>query len=156
MDDYIDEFSELINEAGYIEGLSIVMKFRKGLDRKVQDWIAEMGQGRPVDDDPEGWYEAACLLDANWMVNQAFCRVQHAATPVLVTCRWCSEPKHLVEECPKMYDVHYVTPDNREDWIGCLHLEESTAATGVLTETLETPDSPPKQLEGTDNGFTPC
>jgi hypothetical protein len=49
VDDYIDEFSELINKAGYIEGLSIVMKFGKGLDREVQDQIAEMGQGRPAE-----------------------------------------------------------------------------------------------------------
>ena len=32
VDDYIDEFSELINEAGYTDGLSIVMKFWKGLN----------------------------------------------------------------------------------------------------------------------------
>ena len=32
VDDYIDEFSELINEAGYTDGLSIVIKFWKGLD----------------------------------------------------------------------------------------------------------------------------
>ena len=37
VDDYIDEFSELVDEAGYVDGLSIVMKFRKGLDRDIQD-----------------------------------------------------------------------------------------------------------------------
>jgi len=41
VDDYIDEFSELVDEAGYTDGLSIVMKFRKGLDRDIQDRIAE-------------------------------------------------------------------------------------------------------------------
>src|SRR6266853_1590435 len=46
VDDYIDEFSELVDEAGYTNGLSIVMKFRKGLDRDIQDRIAEMVQGR--------------------------------------------------------------------------------------------------------------
>ena len=35
MDDYIDEFSELVEEAGYSDGLSIVMKFRKGPDRDI-------------------------------------------------------------------------------------------------------------------------
>ena len=53
VDDYIDEFSELVEEAGYSDGLSIVMKFRKGLDWDIQDWIAEMVQGRLGDDDPE-------------------------------------------------------------------------------------------------------
>ena len=46
VDDYIDEFSELVDEAGYTDGLAIVMKFRKGLDRDIQDQIAEMVQGR--------------------------------------------------------------------------------------------------------------
>src|ERR1700733_15704607 len=47
VDDYIDEFSELVEEAGYSNGLSIVMKFRKGLDRDIQDCIVEMVQGQP-------------------------------------------------------------------------------------------------------------
>jgi hypothetical protein len=59
VDDYIDEFSELVEEAGYVDGLSIVMKFRRGLDRDIQDRIAELVQGRPEDDDPEGWYSTA-------------------------------------------------------------------------------------------------
>jgi hypothetical protein len=37
VDDYIDDFLELVEEAGYIDGLSIVMKFRRGLDRNIQD-----------------------------------------------------------------------------------------------------------------------
>src|ERR1700676_4862747 len=49
VDDYIDEFTELIEEAGYSDGLSIVMKFRKGLDQEVQDRIVEMVLGRPGD-----------------------------------------------------------------------------------------------------------
>lgn len=69
MDDYIDEFSELVDEAGYANGLSIVINFWKGLDRDIQDQIAEMVQGRPSDDNQEGWYSAACTFNANQMVN---------------------------------------------------------------------------------------
>src|SRR5258705_70422 len=79
VDDYIDEFLELVEEAGYSDGLSIVMKFRKGLDRELQDRIAEMVQGRPDDDDPEEWYAAARVLDANRAANQAFHGTQHVA-----------------------------------------------------------------------------
>jgi hypothetical protein len=32
VDDYIDEFSELVEEAGYVDSLSIIMKFWRGLD----------------------------------------------------------------------------------------------------------------------------
>jgi hypothetical protein len=83
VDDYIDEFLELIDEAGYTNGLSIVMKFRRGLDRDIQDWIAELVQGRPEDDDLEGWYSAACMFNANWTANQAFHGTQHAMVPSL-------------------------------------------------------------------------
>ena len=65
MDDYINEFLELVEEAGYSDGLSIVMKFQKGLDWDLQDRIAEMVQGRLDNDDPEEWYAVAWVLDAN-------------------------------------------------------------------------------------------
>ena len=69
MDDYINEFSELVDEAGYIDSLSIVIQFRKGPDQNIQDQIAEMAQGRPSDNDPEGWYSAACTFDASQAAN---------------------------------------------------------------------------------------
>jgi hypothetical protein len=81
VDDYIDEFLELVEEARYVDGLSIVMKFRRGLDRDIQDRIAELVQGRPEDDDPEGWYSAARMFDANRTANQAFHGTQRAMVP---------------------------------------------------------------------------
>jgi hypothetical protein len=87
VDDYVDEFSELIEESGYTDGLAIVMKFRKGLDVHIQDRVAEMVQGRPRDDDPEGWYDAARRFDANRAANQAFHTTPRApaATPIART-----------------------------------------------------------------------
>jgi hypothetical protein len=85
VDDYIDEFLELVDEARYTDGLSIVMKFKKGLDRDIQDQIVEMVQGRPSDDDPEGWYGTARTFDANWVANQAFHGVQRQTAPVPTT-----------------------------------------------------------------------
>ena len=85
MDDYIDEFSKLIDEAGYMDGLSIVMKFQKGLDQDIQNCVAEMVQGRPENNNPDGWYEVARMFDANQAVNQAFHGVHHAVVPTLST-----------------------------------------------------------------------
>jgi len=45
----------------------------------LQDRIAEMVQGRPDDDDPEEWYAAARVLDANRAANQAFHGTQRVA-----------------------------------------------------------------------------
>jgi hypothetical protein len=201
VDDYIDEFSELIDEAGYTDGLSIVMKFRRGLDRDIQDWIAELVQGKPEDDDPEGWYSTACIFDANWTVNQAFYGIQctmipslnvqpafptpKAVFPVLpmtpmptprtsqypgvpvcasnvpapmdidathhwnaipMLCRHCGEPGHFTRECPKAYDICYMSSDEREDWIKCLLSRFDVAA-------AEAPEILSRQSEGMEEDF---
>jgi hypothetical protein len=55
VDDYIDEFSELIDEVGYTDGLSVIM----------------------------GWYSAARIFNANRTVNQAFHGTQRTMVPSL-------------------------------------------------------------------------
>jgi hypothetical protein len=81
VDDYVDSFVALIDEAGYTDGKCVVMKFRRGLDRTIQDKVAEMGDGRPTNDDPDTWYSAARQFDQNRVANQAF----HAAMPQVGT-----------------------------------------------------------------------
>jgi hypothetical protein len=81
VDDYIDEFSELVEEAGYVDGLSIVMKFWRGLDRDIQDQIAELVQGRPEDNNLDGWYSVAHMFNTNRTANQAFHGTQRTMVP---------------------------------------------------------------------------
>jgi hypothetical protein len=212
VDDYIDEFSELVEEAGYVDGLSIVMKFQRGLDRDIQDRIVELVQGRPEDDDPDGWYSTARMFNANQTANQAFHGMQRAMVPspnvrpmfltlratfpvqpmtpmptpctsqypgvpmrasnvptpmdIDATHRWnaipmlyrrCGEPEHLARECPKVYDVCYMSSDEREDWIECLLSGSNVVAAKAqssLLETPETPEIPLRQSGGTEEDFT--
>jgi hypothetical protein len=49
VDEYVDEFRELVKQAGYTQGLAIVVKFRRGLDKEIQDIIANIPIGRPAD-----------------------------------------------------------------------------------------------------------
>jgi len=72
VDDYIDEFLDLISEAGYTDPKTIVVKFRRGLEPRIQDAIATMTSGRPSDIVPGEWYKAAKSIDQNRATNEAF------------------------------------------------------------------------------------
>jgi hypothetical protein len=65
VDEYVDEFKELIEKAGYDQGLAIIVKFCRGLNKDIQDVIANIPIGRPLDDHPQAWYDAAIQADEN-------------------------------------------------------------------------------------------
>ena len=72
-------------------------------------------------------------------------------TPVL--CRRCREAGHFARDCPKVYDVHYMTLEEKETWIE----QHVTAADVVVadspSETPETPEIPEDLSEGPEQGF---
>ena len=72
IDDYLNEFVELVAEAGYTDPKIIVVKFQKGLDPQIQNTITTMAYGRPSNASPENWYEAAKNMDQNRTANKAF------------------------------------------------------------------------------------
>ena len=72
VDEYLDEFMDLISEAGYTDTKTIVVKFRRGLEPRIQDAIATMTSGHPSDQIPNEWYDAARTLDQNRATNEAF------------------------------------------------------------------------------------
>jgi hypothetical protein len=61
----VNEFLDLITEAGYTDPKTIVVKFRRGLEPRVQDAIATMTSRCPSDKVPAKWYSAAHTLDQN-------------------------------------------------------------------------------------------
>src|SRR5271155_5383558 len=62
VDDYLDEFLDLISEAGYTDPKTIVVKFCRGLEPRIQNVIATMTSGHPSDMIPSEWYKAAKKL----------------------------------------------------------------------------------------------
>ena len=50
-------------EAGHTDPKMTVVKFRKGLDPQIQNTMATMAYGRPLDSSPNDWYEAAKNVD---------------------------------------------------------------------------------------------
>jgi hypothetical protein len=72
LDDYINEFQDLITESGYMDPKTIVVKFRRGLNIQIQNAVATMASGRPSDTNNTRWYEMACTVDQNRATNEAF------------------------------------------------------------------------------------
>ena len=72
VNDYLDEFIELVVEVVYTDLKITVVKFRKGLDPQIQNTITTMAYGRPSDASPEDWYKAAKNVDQNCAANKAF------------------------------------------------------------------------------------
>ena len=80
VDDYLDDFCDLISDSGYTDPKTIVVKFHRGLSPAIADAVATMAARRPDDLDPEAWYEAAIRIDQNQAANAAF-RSAHTSVP---------------------------------------------------------------------------
>jgi hypothetical protein len=71
VDDYVDTFEDLVERAGLTPDPGLVMKFRRGLAKDIQDKVAEM-PNPPELDDLEGWKQAARRFYQNQEANKAF------------------------------------------------------------------------------------
>jgi len=71
VDDYLDQFKDLIEDSSYSDPKMIVVKFHRGLDRQISTALAGMTYGRPADTDPEAWFCLAIRMDQN-RADEAF------------------------------------------------------------------------------------
>lgn len=110
VDDYLDDFRDLISDSGYGDPKTIVVKFRRGLNPAIADAVATMTAGRPDDLDPEAWYEAAIRIDQNQAANAAF-RSAHVSVP---------QPKPLsvgtITRPPPVIDNRAITLPSRQSF----------------------------------------
>ena len=81
LDDYVDEFQDLIVDSGYTDPKTIVVKFRRGLNPQIQNAVATMAAGRPSDGSPEQWYNMARTIDQNRAANEAFSSAYRTPVP---------------------------------------------------------------------------
>jgi len=72
VDDYLNQFHDLIYDSGYTNPKTVVVKFRRGLDRRISTALAGMAFGRPSDTDPEAWFCLAVRIDQNRTADEAF------------------------------------------------------------------------------------
>ena len=82
-------------EAGYTDPKITVVKFRKGLDPQIQNTIATMAYGRPLDSIPDAWYEAAKNVDQNRAANETFKSASRTPAPTTPARTTPSVPVHL-------------------------------------------------------------
>jgi hypothetical protein len=95
VDDYLDEFLDLIAESGYTDPKTLVVKFRRGLDPQIQNAVATMTNGRPSDIAPTAWYEAAKNIDQNRASNEAFRSAHRTLIPNNLRTPTQSSPRPL-------------------------------------------------------------
>jgi Retrotransposon gag protein len=81
LNDYIDEFQDLIVDSGYTDPKTIVVKFRRGLNAQIQNVVATMAAGRPSDAKPEQWYHMARTVDQNQAADEAFSSSHRPSVP---------------------------------------------------------------------------
>ena len=86
VDDYLDQFRDLIYDSGYTDPKTIVVKFRRGLDRQIATALAGMASGRPPDANPEAWFKLAVQMDQNRAADEAF-QASHRQTRPLALPR---------------------------------------------------------------------
>ena len=72
VDDYLDQFRDLVGDSGYTDPKTLVVKFRRGLDRRIASALGSMAAGRPADNKPEDWYRLAVQMDQNRAAEEAF------------------------------------------------------------------------------------
>ena len=82
VDDYLDQFRDLIYDSGYTDPKTVVVKFRRGLDRRISTALTGMRYRRPSDTDPEAWFRLAVRMDQNHAADEAF-HISHQQPYVL-------------------------------------------------------------------------
>ena len=72
VDDYLDQFRNLIYDSGYTDAKTVVVKLCQGLDRRISMALAGMAFRRRSDTDPEAWFRLAVRIDQNRAADEAF------------------------------------------------------------------------------------
>jgi hypothetical protein len=80
VDDYLDQFQDLVYDSGYTDPKTIVVKFCQGLDQRISATLAGMVSGRLSDTDLEAWFNLAVQMDQNRPADEAFQASHHTTS----------------------------------------------------------------------------
>jgi hypothetical protein len=79
VDDYLDQFCDLVYDSRYTDPKTIVVKFRQGLDQQISATLAGVVSRQPSDTDPEAWFNLTVQMDQNCAADEAF-QASHRTT----------------------------------------------------------------------------
>jgi hypothetical protein len=133
LDDYIDEFQDLVAESGYTDPMTVVIKFRRGLNPQVQTAVVTMGLDRPSDADPDSWYAMAQLVDENRAANEVF--VSSSRPPAPAPIRPSSMLPIRTSFCRHPHSHRLTHPDKPIAWEVPQHQWVQTQAEDVSFRT---------------------
>jgi hypothetical protein len=80
VDDYLDQFHDLVYNSGSTDPKTIMVKFCRGLDQWISTTLAGMASGQPSDMDPEAWFNLTVQMDQNHATDEAFQASHHATS----------------------------------------------------------------------------
>ena len=131
LDNYLDEFLDLIADSGYTDPETIVVKFRRGLNPQIQDTVATMASGRLSDTNLEAWYSMACTVDENRATNEAF--ASSSWTAPLVASRPVTSGSPFVKD---KFDVWTLLLDELQEVIQDRLVQLDVAPTELVDPTM--------------------
>ena len=70
--------------------------------------------------------------------------------PIPMLCRRCGEPGHFAKECPRSYDVRYMTSEEKKEWIEQLLSDADVAKTEIPDPTASSHATDPPQENPAD------
>jgi len=103
--EYLDQFRDLVENSGYTDPKTIVVKFHRGLDRRISTALTRTALGRPSDTDPEAWFRLAAQMDQDCngrhLPPADRHSVSHHSLPHIITAPACSDSpsRSLVRIC---------------------------------------------------------
>ena len=59
LDEYIDSFHTLVEQAGYPDGLQLCLTFQEGLQSTLMERIDNLTEGCPANNQVDSWYQVA-------------------------------------------------------------------------------------------------
>ena len=65
VDDYLDQFQDLIYDSRYTDPKTIVVKFCRGLNQQISATLVSMATGQLSDMDLEAWFTLTVQMDQN-------------------------------------------------------------------------------------------